>query len=127
MMECHDFVALRSKMYASKVYKVNQINDDKKGITNEKYCHLSNFAISKKVKGVKKCVAQHDITFDDYVECLEKWKEKYVKQNLIQFKRHEIHSATQKKVALSRYDDKRILTPGSVEKLPWGHYSLKMS
>ncbi|XP_066592945.1 uncharacterized protein [Prorops nasuta] len=46
-------------------------------------------------------------------------------QNLIRSKLHKVFSTTQRKIALSPYDDKRHITPGSVATLPWGHYRLK--
>ncbi|XP_066600072.1 uncharacterized protein [Prorops nasuta] len=59
------------------------------------------------------------------VQDCTKITEKSRNQNLIRSKLHKVFSTTQRKIALSPYDDKRHITPGSVMTLAWGHYRLK--
>ncbi|XP_030745267.1 uncharacterized protein LOC115874300 [Sitophilus oryzae] len=125
------FIGLRSKMYATKLYylpeelkqKENELKrkgEEKKEIDN----YLRNLGVTKKIKGVKKCVIKKKITFNDYVECLENFNEKLISQNLIQSNKHELYSVKQSKISLSPHDDKRHLMKGSVQTLPHGHCSI---
>ncbi|XP_066581769.1 uncharacterized protein [Prorops nasuta] len=100
-----EFVGLRAKMYTFKVQDCTKI--------------------TKKAKGVKGYVIDRNITFDDYKDCLDNFTVQSRNQNLIRSKLHKVFSTTQRKIALSPYDDKRHITPGSVATLPWGHYRLK--
>lgn len=98
------FIGLRSKMYT---YKIEGKKDD-----------------VKKSKGVKSSVIKNSISFKDYKNCLINQKILYETQRTIQSKLHNIYSVEQTKIALSPFDDKRYLIGGSVNTLPWGHYSL---
>ncbi|XP_066588944.1 uncharacterized protein [Prorops nasuta] len=100
-----EFVGLRAKMYTFKVQDCTKI--------------------TKKAKGVKGYVIDRNITFDDYKDCLDNFTVQSRNQNLIRSKLYKVFSTTQRKIALSPYDDKRHITPGSVATLPWGHYRLK--
>lgn len=97
------FAGLRSKMYACKVDGVDAV---------------------KKAKGVKSYVVKNQITFDDYIDCLENGSEKVHSQNQIRSHLHSLYSQTQKKISLSPHDDKRYLMADSYNTLPWGHYSI---
>ncbi|KAJ8914907.1 hypothetical protein NQ315_016061 [Exocentrus adspersus] len=99
------FVGLRSKMYT-----VKRAGSSSNNI--------------KKVKGIKKSVIKNVITLEDYLECVDNFKEKVIIQNLIKSEKHQVYSMMQEKTALSPYDDKRYLTEGSYDTLPWGHYSI---
>ncbi|KAJ8913870.1 hypothetical protein NQ315_005667 [Exocentrus adspersus] len=99
------FVGLRSKMYT-----VKRAGSSSNNI--------------KKVKGIKKSVIKNVITLEDYLECVDNFKEKVITQNLIKSEKHQVYSMMQEKIALSPYDDKRYLTEGSYDTLPWGHYSI---
>ncbi|KAJ8911368.1 hypothetical protein NQ315_011661 [Exocentrus adspersus] len=99
------FVGLRSKMYTVK--RAGSSSDN-----------------IKKVKGIKKSVIKNVITLEDYLECVDNFKEKVITQNLIKSEKHQVDSMRQEKIALSPYDDKRYLTEGSYDTLPWGHYSI---
>lgn len=122
-----EHVGLRSKMYASRSEKKDKKDNGE----------------SKKAKGVKKCVIENKITFDDYKNCLQsfarlystsniglKTKEKYKESeayrsmNMIRSYRHELYSIELHKIALSGKDDKRYILDGGVQTLPWGHYSI---
>ncbi|WP_375670021.1 hypothetical protein, partial [Bartonella sp. CL29QHWL] len=67
--EMTEFIALRSKMYA---YKMKAIE-------------------SKKLKGISKNVVKRDITFDDYVDCLEKSRSFYHKMRHLRSDKHQIY------------------------------------
>ncbi|KAJ8915329.1 hypothetical protein NQ315_008213 [Exocentrus adspersus] len=60
----------------------------------------------------------------NYLECVDNFKEKVITQNLIKSEKHQVYSMMQEKIALSPYDDKRYLTEGSYDTLPWGHYGI---
>ena len=95
-----EFIGLRSKSYAYKIFEEK----------SEK----------KKAKGVKSSTLRK-ITFEDYKQCLFEFKnlEKY--QNLIQSKKQEVYTIKQQKVALSWHDDKRMFLLGTTDTLPWGY------
>ena len=127
-----DFVGLRSKLYCTKVLSTR----DKLSILREKlkledYSDqeieqmILNSFTTKKAKGVKKSIIENEITFDDFIECLETFKEKSISQNLILSYNHEVYSVKQDKIELSPHDDKRYLLPGTYNTLPIGHYSIK--
>ncbi|KYM95806.1 hypothetical protein ALC62_13545 [Cyphomyrmex costatus] len=88
-----EFVGLRPKMYALRV-------DGKK---DEE---------SKGCKEQRRVVAR-TITFDDYTRCLYK--------RIDQSQLRTVYTLSEKKIALSPYDDKRYVVPDSMETLPWGH------
>ena len=100
-----EFVGLRAKMYAMRV-------DGKKD--------------TKKAKGVKSSVVARTITFDDYTRCLREEIEMTRRQSCIRSKLHEVYTISEKKIALSPYDDKRYLVPDSIETLPWGHWRIPL-
>ncbi|KAJ8972051.1 hypothetical protein NQ317_001521 [Molorchus minor] len=97
-----EFVGLRSKMYSIKCGEI---------------CNV------KKVKGLKTNVVRKYIQFEDYLRCLEEFKEIYRTQRLIRSYLHQIYSIKQCKLALSPFDDKRFLKEGSTDTLPYGHYA----
>ena len=83
-----EFVHFRAKMYAYKTL-------DKKE--------------EKKCKGIKKCVVKKTLTFDDYKKCLDDGKNVCMSQVLFQNKYHEVYTNNVNKIALNRYDDKRLV------------------
>ncbi|XP_050518969.1 uncharacterized protein LOC126893070 [Diabrotica virgifera virgifera] len=97
------FVGLRSKMYTFKV---------------------QSGRITKKAKGTKYNIVKNVIKFDDYVNCLNDFKEQTATQHSIRSYSHNVYSIEQTKIALSPYDDKRYLIPNSFRTLPLGHYSI---
>ncbi|XP_044741961.1 uncharacterized protein LOC123302932 [Chrysoperla carnea] len=125
------FVGLRSKLYTFKIAapleKQAKSHDDAAFEHGNIVQESNNIGLTKKAKGVKRSVLSTKITFEDYVECLENFKEISVNQNLIKSEKLELYTQTQTKIALSPYDDKRYIIPGSYNTLPWGHYSLKTS
>ncbi|KYM98518.1 hypothetical protein ALC62_10767, partial [Cyphomyrmex costatus] len=98
-----EFVGLRAKMYALRV-------DGKRD--------------TKKAKGVKSSVVAWTISFEDYTRCLKEDIEMTRRQACIRSKLHRVYTVSEKKTALSLYDDKRYVVPDSVNTLPWGHYRI---
>ena len=95
-----EFIGLRSKIYAFEV----------QGDQKEK----------RKAKGVKGSTLK-EITFKDYKQSLFSYKNLVKTQFLIRSKKHEVHTIKQNKIALSWYDDKRMLHPGKTDTFPWGY------
>ncbi|KYN04790.1 hypothetical protein ALC62_04328 [Cyphomyrmex costatus] len=98
-----EFVGLRAKMYALRV-------DGKRD--------------TKKAKGVKDSVVARTISFEDYTQCLKEDIEMTRRQACIRSKLHRVYTVSEKKIALSPYDDKRYVVPDSTNTLPWGHYRI---
>lgn len=98
-----EFVGLRSKMYANKV----------------------ELDVTKKAKGVKKYVVKNEITFEDYLNCLEKKQLLYKQQNLFKTSKHDIYTIQQNKLALSWKDNKRYICDDGFSTLAWGHYGIR--
>lgn len=98
-----EFVGLMSKMYAFKT-----MNND----------------VTKKAKGVKKTCLKKNLTFEHYKKCLFENETYYVKVKSIRSFKHQIFSISERKKALSSYDDKRIILQDGIHTLPYGHYSL---
>ena len=101
-----EFIGLRSKLYAFKVF----------GDGNE----------TKKAKGVKKSIVQKEICFDDFKKCLLTKEPIYKKQNLFRTKRHDIYTVEQNKKALIAHDDKRHILSNGLDTLAWVHYQIKV-
>ena len=100
-----EFCALRNKMYAYK----------KMDNSEEKRC-----------KGIKKCVVEKTLGFDDYKRCLfdEKGENVYRTQILFQNKKHEIYTCEVNKIALNRDDEKRIIQPDGISTLARGYFTI---
>lgn len=102
------FVGLRAKCYA-----IRSLDD--KSIDQK----------MKKSKGIKKSVLKRKITFDDYIDCIEKNCIIKTKQNIIRSIKHNVYSVKQEKVALSPFDDKRyIIKSNGIDTLAWGHHAI---
>ncbi|XP_056645117.1 uncharacterized protein LOC130450634 [Diorhabda sublineata] len=103
----YDFVGLRSKMYACKLY--NTPNEEQKRVI-------------KKSKGIKVAIVKNKITFEDYEKCLTEKTNTIITQQSIRSYAHNIYSIEQQKVGLSYNDNKGQLLSSSFDTLPWGHY-----
>ena len=99
-----EFMGIRSKLYNI------QIQGQEKSIM--------------KAKGVKGCVVKSMITSEDFRKCLFENQVKRVFQCNIRSKAHTVVTERGLKVALSPFDEKRYLIPGSTDTLPWGHYNI---
>ena len=96
-----EFVALRVKMYAYK--KIDEVMEE------------------KRCKGTKKCVVAEGLTFDDYKTCLFDGETMYKEQILTENKKHEIYTVNKQKIALNRYDDKRLVQEDGITTLARGN------
>lgn len=95
------FVGLRSKMYAVNIAG----------------------RLTKKAKGIKKCVSE-TLTDEDFKSSLDENKIILKRQNVFRSLKHIIYTQAVNKIALSANDDKRFLIPGCYNTLAWGHYKI---
>ena len=80
----------------------------------------------KKCKGVKKGVVKKGITLDDYKNCLFTKEDQQRTMNAIRSRKHNIHTESITKIALSANDDKRwIILEDGTNTLAIGHYKIK--
>ncbi|XP_076299359.1 uncharacterized protein LOC143218198 [Lasioglossum baleicum] len=79
---------------------------------------------TKKAKGVKTSVVRTTITFDEYMRCLQHEIAMSRTQTCIRSKLHKVYTISERKIAVSPYDDKRYIIPNSTETLPWAHYRI---
>ena len=96
-----EFVGLRAKLYS---YKVMSGEGE------------------KKCKGVKKCVVEKTISFQDYKRCLFNGGKQYRKMNVFRSRKHEIFTEEVNKVALSGDDDKRKICEDRIHTHAYGYY-----
>ncbi|XP_023218820.1 uncharacterized protein LOC111621012 [Centruroides sculpturatus] len=94
-----EFVGLRAKMYALKV----------------------EVQVTKKSKGVKKCVVKNRTSFDVYKDCLFNKIEHSRTMNVIRSKKHKLYSIKVNKKALSPHNDKRYILEDGINTLALGH------
>ena len=80
--------------------------------------------VKKVLKGVNKVSKRDQITFDDYKSCVIGGKSLIVEQKSIRSFQCQNYTITQKKQALSCYEDKRYQLDG-VKTIAYGHYSLE--
>ena len=99
-----EFVGLRSKMYAYRVF-----GDSVEG---------------KRCKGIKKCVVSKSLRMKDYKKCLKYGMNVYRSQMSIQSRGHVVYSEVVNKLALNRDDDKRVACEGGISTLARGHCGL---
>ena len=96
-----EFVGLRAKLYS---YRVEESYEE------------------KKCKGVKKVVIKRTITFNDYKDCLFNNKPSMRKMNVIRSHLHTMYTETVNKVAISPFDDKRVIQRDKIHTFVYGHY-----
>ena len=99
--QIEEFVGLRSKVYAYKIY------EDGEEV--------------KKCKGIKKNVIKKNMKFQDYKDCLFNGEDKRKSMNLIRNRKHELYTENVEKIALSAKDDKRIILGNKIDSLPYDH------
>ena len=96
-----EFVGLRAKLYS---YRVEESYEE------------------KKCKGVKKAVIKKTITFNDYKDCLFDNKPAAMrKMNVIRSHLHTMYTETVNKIALSPFDDKRLIREDNIHTFAYGH------
>nr|CAH7717107.1 unnamed protein product [Callosobruchus chinensis] len=127
-----EFVGLKSKMYAIKLFYTEkekemeklkikkQFDDDEIDGSESVDNHLSQLGVIKKDKGITNTSLKR-ITFEDYHKCLFNQVNLNTNENLIRSKKHEVYTISQRKVALTPYDDKRIVNYVYTDTLPWGY------
>ena len=96
-----EFVGLRSKMYSVRSVGGSDM---------------------KKCKGISSSVVNHCIEFSDYIQCLNEEKTLVRQQSRFRSRLHNIETVQQTKLALSPFDDKRVLRPNRTQTWAWGHY-----
>nr|CAH7760361.1 unnamed protein product [Callosobruchus chinensis] len=101
-----EFVGLKSKMYAIKLFYTEKEKE--------------MLGVIKKDKGITNTSLKR-ITFEDYHKCLFNQVNLNTNENLIRSKKHEVYTISQRKVALTPYDDKRIVNYVYTDTLPWGY------
>ena len=106
-----EFVGLRAKLYS---YRVSDACEGTSRV-EESY-------EEKKCKGVKKAVIKKTITFNDYKDCLFDNKPAMRKMNVIRSHLHTIFTETVNKIALSPFDDKRLIRKDNIHTFAYGHY-----
>ena len=95
-----EFVGLRAKLYS---YKVEESYEE------------------KKCKGVKKAVIKKTISFNEYKNCLFDNKPSMRKMNVIRSHLHTMYTETVNKIALSPFDDKRLIREDNIHTFAYGH------
>nr|QJI53759.1 MAG: structural protein [Densovirinae sp.] len=98
------FVGLRAKTYAI-LYEDGTSTLKNKGI----------------VRTAKEEISRQPLQFEDYEKCLFQGEEIYVEQVLIRSRLHNIKTITQKKLALSSDDQKRVILADKITTLPFGY------
>ena len=102
-----EFIGLRAKVY-SFIYE-----DDDKNVEVQK------------CKGMKKSVVRKKINHDHYKRCLFEGTPHYEEMNVFKAKKHQISAVTQRKLALSQFDDKRYILNDGITSLAYGHYKIE--
>ena len=95
-----EFVALRPKTYS-------HLTDDCKE--------------DKKAEGRKKCEIKRIIKFNDYKNCQLNGKVVLKSQQRFKSKEHDVYEENINKIALSSYDDKRIISLDKITSYPYGY------
>ena len=80
----------------------------------------------KKCKGIKKGVIKKHLTMDDYKNCVLGGVVKRTSQTTLRSRKHMIYTENVCKVALSPYDDKRVLLDNNINTVPIG-YTIKQT
>ena len=99
-----EFVTLRPKTYS-------YLTDDGKE--------------DKKAKGTKKCIIKRMIKFNDYKNCLLKYKVLLKSQQRFISKKHDVYMENINKIALSNNDNKRIVSSDKIASYPYEYNGKK--
>ena len=95
-----EFVTLRPKSYS-------YLTDDSKE--------------DKKAKGTKKCIIKKLIKFNDYKKCLLNDEVILKSQQRFISTKHDVYTENVNKIALSKNDDKRIVSSNKITSYPYGY------
>ena len=95
-----EFVTLRRKTYS---FLTDDGNED------------------KKAKGTKKCIIKKKTKFNDYKKCL--FNDELILKSQQRFisKKHNVYTENINKIALSKNDDKRIVSTNKISSYPYGY------
>ena len=80
---------------------------------------------TEKLKGIKKSVVKKLIHHDHYRKCLLEGKTHYETMKSFRSTNHHLTTISQRKLALSRYDDKRYIQADGISTLAHGHWITK--
>ena len=75
----------------------------------------------KKAKGTKKCIIKKTIKFNDYKKCLLNGEIILKSQQRFISNKHDVFTEDVNKIALSKDDDKRIVSPDKISSYPYGY------
>jgi hypothetical protein len=80
----------------------------------------------KKVgKGIKRSVLQNEVNFEHYKNVYDTQNDFYVRQNSIRSEKHTLYTSSQRKLALSCFNDKMYMVSNE-ECYPFGDYRIDM-
>ena len=86
------------------------------------YSHLTDDCKEdKKAKGTKKCVIKRVNKFDDYKNCLLNGEVILKSQQRFLSKGHDVYTENINKIALSKNDDKKIVSSNKITSYPYGY------
>ena len=102
------FFALRAKTYS---FLIDEYTDED---------YEKNRIVTKKSKGLKKCVVKREILFNNYLDSLFKNKVLYRSQQRFRSDYQKVRAEEVNKIALSSNDDKRIEIFRNVTTYPYG-------
>ena len=77
---------------------------------------------NKTLKGIKRSVTAKVITGEDYKRCVLQGQKLSVSQRTFRSMNHEIFTLEQRKMALSRFDDKRFILEDGITTRALGHF-----
>ena len=100
-----EFCGTGAKSYAYSIYEDNETK--------------------KKCKGTKKAFVKRELDIEDYKNCVLNEKRKSVKQTQFRSYEHDVFTERITKIALSPYDDKRVISPDGIKTLPIDHWKTK--
>ena len=80
----------------------------------------------KKSIETKKCVIKPEVVFENYTDCLFKYKIILKSQQRFKNDHHKVYTEEVNKIALSSNDDKRLQTFGVIETYPYGTNAFKV-
>ena len=107
------FVGTGSKAYSTK------IDPD-----HEEAYNKSKQRVTKKLKGIKKCVINKKINHEHYEQCVKLGMKKWGSMVRFDSRQHNVTTIKQRKLALNAFDDKRYLLADGVSTLAYGHYKI---